>query len=256
MKTNRYEFAVRTVIGTREEQQDSVATLVQDDAFAAVVCDGMGGLEGGQKASRIVVDTLIDFIKNRDEAEPISSLYLRSIDILDERVFALIDDEGEKLNAGTTVVSVYIKDDSLFWMSVGDSRLYILRGDDIVTATRDHNYFLTLNAMPESFIPTDDDLAKGNALISYIGMGGVSIMDISNNPVALVPEDYILLTTDGLFKAIPDEKIKEIIRSSAPLAEKADRLLRTAEELSPENRDNISFVIISVKENNNEADQV
>ncbi len=254
MKNNRYEYAVRSVIGTRPEQQDCVDVLAEDSAFTAVVCDGMGGLEGGYKASKTVVDTLIEFIKNRDRSEPISSLYYRSIDILDEQVFSLIDSEGEKLNSGTTVVSTYIENDLLYWMSVGDSRLYILRGDDIVAATRDHNYFLTLNAMPEGFVPTEDDIAKGAALISYIGMGGVSIMDISNNPVALVPGDYILLTTDGLFKALDDEKIKEIIRSEQSVNVTADRLLAECEINAPETRDNISFVLISVKENGNEAD--
>lgn len=254
MKNNRYEYAVRSVIGTRPEQQDCVDVLAEESSFTAVVCDGMGGLEGGYKASRTVVDTLIDFVKNRDKKEPISNLYYRSIDILDEKVVSLIDSEGEKLNSGTTVVSTYIENDMLYWMSVGDSRLYILRGDDIVAATRDHNYFLTLNAMPDSFVPTEDDIAKGAALISYIGMGGVSIMDISNNPVALVPGDFILLTTDGLFKALPDEKIKEIIRSSESVNVTADRLLAECEMLAPDTRDNISFILISVKENNNEAD--
>ncbi len=253
---NKYEYAVRSVIGTREEQQDCVEVYCEDLAMLAVVCDGMGGMEGGQLASNTVVSTLIELFKERDRSEPISSFYLRSIDILDEKVVALIDSEGARLNAGTTVVSAYIEKYFLYWMSIGDSRMYLLRGDDIVAATRDHNYFLTLNAMPESFVPTADDIAQGSALISYIGMGGVSIMDISNNPIALVPDDYILLTTDGLFKALTDEDIKNTIRSDITVAEKADKLLEMAEKLAPESRDNISFVLISVKENSNETDKV
>lgn len=254
MRKYIYDYAERSVIGTREEQQDSLGVLNMDDAFAVVVCDGMGGLEGGFKASSASVETLLSLINSRDESESISSLYLRSIDILDERVYAFIDDEGRKLNAGTTVVSAFIENDELFWMSVGDSRLYIVRGNEIVRATRDHNYFLTLNAMPEGFVPSEEDISKGEALISYIGMGGVEIMDISTNPVAVVPEDFILLTTDGLYKAVPDEKIKEILLASSDIQKTADELIRTAEELSPDSRDNISFVLINIRENKNEAD--
>lgn len=257
----RFDVAVRTDIGTREEQQDAVETYAEPNALVAVVCDGMGGMAGGARASRAAAEGLITLVRTRDREESIPNLYLRSVDILDEEIYSFIDEEGERLNAGTTIVSVFISKDQLYWMSVGDSRLYILRGADMVQATRDHNFFLQLESLKDQFTPSDEDLEKGAALISFIGMGGVEVMDISANPIKLECGDTLLLTTDGLFKALTDEEIKTLLSAQATPAEIADRLLAAAAAAAPEIRDNVTFVLIQTqprteneKENDNETD--
>lgn len=60
----------------------------------------------------------------------------------DEEVRAMKTDEGTQiLGAGTTLASVVIEDDQLYWASVGDSHIYIIRGNDILCITKDHNFF-------------------------------------------------------------------------------------------------------------------
>lgn len=259
MKIGNLAYAVRSVIGDRDEQQDSVAVLAEEGSLLAVVCDGMGGLAGGALASSMAASTLVEIFKKRNVSEKVSDTYCYSVDVLDERISSLVDDEGERLNAGSTVVSVFVDGSDLNWMSVGDSRLYLLRGDDIVQATRDHNYFLRLNDMRqtigEEFKPTDGELAKGNALISFIGMGGIEIMDISMNPISLLPGDFALLTSDGLFKVLSDAEIKSIITEAVDVETAADRLLCTVEETCSEDKDNISFILINVEEEKENCDE-
>lgn len=255
----RYNVAVRTDIGTRDEQQDAVETYAEHGALAAVVCDGMGGMNGGSLASQSASKEMIELIKNRDASENIPDLFLRSIDILDERVSSIIDADGEKMNAGTTIVSVLIKKNKLYWMSVGDSRLYICRGDDMLQATRDHNYFLSLNSQNNELEPLEEELEKGPALISFIGMGGIEVMDISANPFELQAGDKLLLTTDGLVKALSDERIYKILSDfdAKKTSAVADKLLEEAIGAAPDMRDNISFVLIQTdmqEEKKNETD--
>lgn len=250
MSELRIDYAIKSDIGTRAEQQDTVSVYSPDKSFfAAAVCDGMGGLNGGAAASRLACEAFTETVRKREAEESISELLVRCVDIMDEKVFNLRDGDGARLNGGTTVVSVIIENGDLYWMSVGDSRLYMLRGDEFVQATRDHNYFLSLSEMPDDYVPSEDDVAKGNALISFIGMGGVDVLDVSNNPVKLYENDCILLTSDGLFKPLSDEEIAEILKSSDDLDLISEKFIEQCEKNSPAVRDNISFVIIKVRRN-------
>lgn len=244
----RIDHATKSDIGTRSEQQDTVCVCSSDSSFfAAAVCDGMGGLDGGAAASRLAAEVFADTVSSRNADESISELLVRCVDTMDEKVFNLKDSDGVRLNAGTTVVSVVIENGNLYWMSVGDSRLYMLRGDEFVQATRDHNYFLSLSEMPDDYVPGEDELAKGNALISFIGMGGVDVLDVSNNPVKLYENDCILITSDGLFKPLSDTVIAEILKSSDDLDLISERFIEECEKRSPSVRDNISFVLMKVR---------
>lgn len=240
-------YSLRNDIGTRDEQQDYAVCYSEPNFFAAVVCDGMGGLNGGYAAGKCAAETMIDLIKTRDKAENISNLFLNSVDILDERVSNLKNLSGERINAGTTLVSVVIEKGYLYWLSVGDSRLYLMRQNELVQATRDHNYSLVLNSMPQGYIPTQEEVLKKDALVSYIGMSGIEIMDISRNPILLVENDMILLSTDGLFKALTDIQIKSILTQNITAEETAEELLAAAEKTAPDIRDNITFVFIKFK---------
>lgn len=248
MSDLRIDYATKSVIGTRAEQQDAISVFsLSESFFAAAVCDGMGGLNGGAAASKLAVRAFNDTVGERKQEESISELLVRCVDTMDEKVFNLKGDDGKRLDAGTTVVSVLIENGDLYWMSVGDSRLYMLRGDEFVQATRDHNYFLSLSEMPDDYVPSEDDVAKGNALISFIGMGGVDVLDVSNNPVKLYENDCILATSDGLFKVLSDEQIAMILKSGDDLNLISERLIEECEKYSPYVRDNISFVLMKVR---------
>lgn len=240
-------YSLRSEIGTREEQQDYAICFNENNLFVAVVCDGMGGLEGGYAAGKCAAETFMDIIKKRDKTESMPSLLLRSVDILDEKVSNLNGVSAEKLNSGTTIVAVIIKNGMLYWLSVGDSRLYLMRQKELVRATRDHNYSLILNSMPQGYIPTEEEIQKKEALVSYIGIGGIEIMDISRNPVSLLENDKILLTTDGLFKSLTDEQIKLILSNDLDAENVADNLLEAATKSAPNSRDNSTFIFINYK---------
>ena len=105
------------------------------------------------------------------------------------------------------------------------------------------------NLIGDNFSPSQEDVAKGSALISFIGIGGVETMDISTNAVRLYAGDVILLSSDGLFKVLPDLQIQSLIMENPNIDEASDALLAAAEQAAPETRDNITFVIIQVGSN-------
>lgn len=249
MRKLNFQYAMKSVIGTREEQQDFAIYKEIAENFVAIVCDGMGGLNGGSVASKVAAETFIHTMENKGDDENIPQLLLRSVDIMDEKVFSLKNDQGAKLNAGTTFVAVVIENDNVYWLSIGDSRLYIMRNNEFMQVTRDHNYELILSSMPPNYVPSEDELNRKEALVSFVGMGGIEIMDLSQNPVKLLPGDKLLLTTDGLFKALPDNLIKAILDENSDAETTADKLITNAENNSIECRDNITLIYIDIKEN-------
>ena len=217
-----YEIAQKSIIGGREQQQDSLTVISESDKIFATVCDGMGGHEHGHAASNTATDTMTKLYLSKTAEDPYPEFFINAIDILDEKVLSLKSPEMRRLSAGTTIITAVISADNLFWMSVGDSRLYIVRKGSIVCVTRDHNYFLSLNQMMENGAiekaTYDDEAVKGERLISFIGMGGVQIFDVNDTPFKLLPGDTVLLCSDGLYKAVNDDEILRLVSNNNPAA--------------------------------------
>ena len=215
-----YETAQKSIIGRRDEQQDSCFVLHGGGKVFSAVCDGMGGHEHGRAAGAAAAATMKQLYLSKTDEEPYPDFFVRAIDILDEKVLSLKKSEEPKLSAGTTMLAVAIEGGDLFWLSVGDSRLYIIRGGSIARVTRDHNYFLSLDQMLKNGTIDEDDYngeaALGERLISYIGMGGVQIFDVNDIPFKLLPCDVVLLCTDGLYRAVQDDEILDMASNRCP----------------------------------------
>ncbi len=244
------EYELRTDIGTREDQQDCAGTHQADDLFLAVLCDGMGGHKGGALASFTVVK---EFLSSA-EAGSIDKLNVpESLIACAERANRLVrelrDEQGERLNAGTTLVSVVIDENKLYWLSAGDSRLYIVRGGKITQITKDHNYFYVLDRLlSEGRISAEKYRQKsrgGHALISFIGIPRLDIVDINLEPFILYPGDVLLLASDGLFKIMDNEDILRCIE--ARMDKSADELIDFIRRSENTSKDNSTFIIVGMR---------
>lgn len=141
------KIGISSIIGTREEQQDTVFELYKEPYYIAAVCDGMGGLCGGEVASRTAVEFLVqDFQSLGAEEDPTVFLKREAVK-LDEAVCQLTGEDGEPLEAGTTIVAAMIRSGKFYWMSVGDSRIFYITRNRIFSITREHNYRLTLDIL-------------------------------------------------------------------------------------------------------------
>jgi protein phosphatase len=242
-------MGISSIIGTREYQQDSVFGDVSGDKTLAIVCDGMGGLNGGEIASSTAAKILINDFFELDSFNDIPGFFRNEAIKMDRKVNALTTEDGKPLDGGTTIVSVIIDKDSLYWLSVGDSRIYIIRDREILPVNRDHNYRLILDEKlnngsitPEEYIAEE---AQAEALISYIGMGNVSLMDINETPLTLMEDDIILLCSDGLYKRLSDDVIYEWIKFEEPDMERAaKRLTDVVLKKTIKSQDNTSLVLL------------
>lgn len=247
----QYHVEARSYIGGREEQQDfAYVHLTQESAFA-VLCDGMGGATDGAVASATAVAVMRECYHAalaRCDQPDIPKLLLESMRLADQQVLCTM----EHGTGGTTMVAVCLMDGYLHWLSVGDSRLYISRPPEFIQATRDHNYSLRLDEMLERKDISEQlyrqERSKGDALISYIGMGGVSLFDLTRQGMPLRAKDRILLSTDGLFRIVTKDALQKHITADLPLVEKADRLMALVTEYKDQAiLDNTTFIMIEVQ---------
>jgi len=243
----KYSTAMKSIQGTREEQEDCAYKYINGQEVVAVVCDGMGGHDSGKLASNLTIQKFRELYEKKDPSEPFAEFYMNTVDILDELVYHLKNEEGTRAGAGTTFVAATVKGEDLSWLSVGDSRLYILRDNELVQATRDHNYFLRLNQMKHeneiSERQYNSEAAKGEALISFIGIGGIEIMDINHSPFKLRADDTVLLSTDGLFKALSDSEIKQCLHIE-DTEEALSALINKVEAKALRHQDNTTCILI------------
>ena len=135
-KKDNYDIAIFSGQGLRSSQQDRAYIAADDDNVFAIVCDGMGGFNGGQQASGTAVEAFLEFYQYYGTNTDVKSDWMRkAANRLDDIVYNLKDNEGNRLGAGTTLVSIEIKGNNLSWISIGDSRAYIKRGNELVQIT-------------------------------------------------------------------------------------------------------------------------
>ena len=143
-------------IGSRGNQQDSfgfsdpgAGRFLEHGGFVAIVADGMGGLAHGDAASQLAVKAFLEAYAAKMETEPIPDALERSVRAANQAVFDLAVSAGAPGDVGTTLVAVALRPDSLHWISVGDSAIYLSRGGQLNLLTTSHVYGRTLDARVE-----------------------------------------------------------------------------------------------------------
>lgn len=240
---------VSSIIGTRKTQQDSLFEKVDPARTLAIVCDGMGGMNGGELASETAVKILAEDVLSKTVIPNIPLFFKEEAIKLDKAVCALTGTDGQPLNGGTTIVAVIVEKNNLYWLSVGDSKIYIIRNKEIVAANREHNYRLRLDEEFKQGMITKEEYKEkekqAEALISYLGIGNISLMDINQAPFKLEENDIVILCSDGLYKRLPDEEICQLVYYEEPdMQRAANRLTDVVMKRTKKVQDNTSVILL------------
>ncbi len=249
----KYLIACDSFLGTRDEQQDSYCINANNNSVVAAVCDGMGGLSSGQMASDIATKKFSELFKVKLESTGFPAFFETAMDLLDEAVNTFGKQNTEAKKAGTTIVAIGIEGNKLYWLSCGDSRLYIVRNGEIVQVTTDHNYGAELDLLIERHKITREQYAKESpqreALMSFIGMGGIEIYDLNTQPFLLQNEDVLLLVSDGLYRRVSSNQILNIINNFGDPGDIVVNLLELASQDKKSTQDNTTIVAVKYKIN-------
>jgi serine/threonine protein phosphatase PrpC len=210
-------------IGRREDQEDAFgfAGCAPDggqDGGLVVLADGIGGLPQGGMASRLAVERVLAAYEGRHPDESPPATLRRALGAANQAVYDLACRGGGEM--GTTLVAALVQGEHLYWVSVGDSRLYLYRGADgsIIQCTQDHNYRGELLAQVAQGTLTREAAATtpdGDALTSFVGMAEIALVDCNLRPLTLVPGDRVLLCSDGVYGVLSADEMAAALGQEA-----------------------------------------
>ncbi len=241
-------LSASTMQGRREQQQDFYTSRQLPDRTIAIVCDGMGGLNGGSVASRHAATMLLEDLEKVSPTENMYAFFKQELEKLDDEIYSLKNPDGSRMGAGTTIVAVLLFGDELYWFSVGDSKLFYLRKNEMHCVTRAHNYAMRLDEMlKDNSIGEAEykrEANKGEQLISYLGMGMAELFDGNYSPFIMEDGDKILLCTDGLYRTVSPDEIRNILCMHETTEKLCTRLEKTVVNKNVKNQDNATWVIL------------
>jgi PPM family protein phosphatase len=217
------ELASLTDVGcSRENNEDSYGYWEPEDdaSFAAlgrlaIVADGMGGHEGGQVASRMAVEILAETYAA--SAEPESQK--RLLDALAEahRRIQRKAREDPLLSAmGTTCTAFALVNAQLYFVHVGDSRLYLLREGKLRPLTRDHTLIARLIEKGVIRPEEAENHPQKHVLTSALGVPDDIEIDFPPEPVPIQADDALLICTDGLWGQMNLNEMQQVTASQSP----------------------------------------
>ena len=203
-----------------------------------IVADGMGGHNAGDYASRYTVEQIVSVVGQSKETDP-AKIIREGIEQANTMLLARANEDITRKGMGTTVVVLAVCDNRLVVANVGDSRLYIVN-DGIRQITRDHSYVQEMVRMGEIDAEMAKDHPDKNIITRAIGVGEEVAIDFFEEEVR--HGDFVLMCSDGLTNMVEDDSIRNIIKGQRDIAEKAEKLVETANRNG--GKDNITVVVI------------
>ncbi len=221
-----------------------------------VVCDGMGGQEGGELASQLTIEAI------REQYAPATASAEQDVSGTDDQGFLpqtnrlaaavrhanrVVHEEAqsrpEYRGMGTTVVAALLQGRTLSIAHVGDSRLYLIRGDNIVPLTSDHS--LVAEQVRSGMLTEEQaqQSSQKHLLTRAVGIGPT--VDVELGEVPVKTHDILLLCSDGLTRGIDPPELLRTVRDTRDLPSASARLIELANARGGE--DNTTVVLVAVQ---------
>ena len=207
------------------------------------VADGMGGHDYGEVASHLALEAIIQHAETIAHAEPteLPAQLHQTIQDANAAILSQTVDQEARTRMGTTIVLATLHGDRLYFAHIGDSRLYLLRGELFTQLTRDHSLVQAMVDRGE-ITPEEAAIHPLRHQITRV-VGGDDYISPEIASQTLEPGDLVLLCTDGLSGVVPPETIRGILSGEGACQQKADALIQAA--LQAGGPDNITAVLVA-----------
>ena len=234
------EVGAKTDVGcVRTNNEDN---LGYDSRYGIyVVCDGMGGQAAGEVASKMGVDTVLNYFREGAKSgvypqigETVDSVSDRAnrlgsaIRLANEAIHQAATKHTAHSGMGSTIVSVLVDHNFFSVAHAGDSRIYLIRNGNIQQITRDHS--LVMEQVRRGLITVEEANASEmqNIIIRALGPEERVVPDLDD--MMAFPGDLLLLCSDGLTRHVADDGLLEIAQGTVTLSLMAERMIDAAKE--------------------------
>lgn len=247
-----YQVANLQGIGARESQEDSFAfvnamdvTRIRDNGLFAVLADGMGGMLDGKKVSEAAVAVLLEEFDRMDRQQDLGRQLRESVYRADSQLYGWFGGSG-----GTTLTACIFFEEKLYFASVGDSFLYLKRGNGIYRLNREQTYRQTLylrqieeGRLTPEYADRDPDAAR---LSEFLGSGSLGEIDGFQQPWTLHNGDLLLLCSDGIGGILTERELFGCLEEPAP-EQACKRMEQEIQKRGCVYQDNYTALVISCK---------
>lgn len=247
----------QTDVGRRRKLNED-NFLLDTEANLYAVCDGMGGHNAGEVASKMAIETLGAFIQKSHKEKEITWPYgldvnlsfdgnrlKTAIQLSNKKVFKAADNREDYTGMGTTVVAALVSGNVMTVGSAGDSRCYVLREGVLTQITRDDSWVSA--AWAEGILSADEIDKHPLRNVITKAVGAKESIEIEVVEHKLLPGDLAFLCSDGLHAMISDTRILEVLTPvPSGLEEAASKLIDAANEAG--GKDNVSVVLLRYTE--------
>ncbi len=250
----RLHFAKSDIGRKRAHNEDC---FVADGALGLyVVCDGMGGGNAGEVASRMAIETIVAHVRSSGRKRstaptappddpnltPATNQLMQAIHAANTEVFRASWEQPKYAGMGTTVAAARLSGHSLSVAHVGDSRVYLIREGVMQPLTADHSWVAEQVAQGYMTEEEAERSPRRNIVTRAVGVESTIDIDVIEMPV--FNGDLLLLCSDGLTRGVTSRDILRTLEQDADLREKADHLISLANEAGGD--DNVTVMLIVV----------
>lgn len=245
-----------TEIGSRKVQEDAVLVDVSAEQrhTICIVSDGMGGHNCGDVASRVAVDVAIEQIKQALSQDPtpaqVKDLLVAAAEHANQAIKDRVAQDRDTAGMGCTLLVTVFRPEGLYWLSVGDSPLYLHRGGRLHRLNQDHSLAPQIDQMVKVGLLSEEEATfhpDRNMLTSALTGGAISRIDAHPIAFDIRHGDIFLIASDGL-QFLSEAQIQSTV--SAHRHKTATALTRSVTDavmaLDAKDQDNIGLAVVKV----------
>lgn len=237
-------------IGGRKENQDSAGLKETKLGYLVVVCDGMGGMQGGSVASQLAVQTILETVASADKQSNPSMTLIKAIRNANMAIIEEGQNNPNLQGMGTTVTALLLTPYSALTAYVGDSRIYQLRKGKKVFRTFDHS--MVFEMVRKKVISEEQARlsAQSNVILKALGITPDIEVEIEERPY--LKGDRFILCTDGFWGAMPEDEFVRHLSENNPINKILDSTANVVESIgrnSGNEYDNLTAAILEMNSN-------
>lgn len=254
-----YDVATALSQGQRDSQEDAVIAdfPLDGEVGFAVLADGMGGHAAGDVASKIVVTEVFSEIKLQSgEAEHfeanLPNILSQAANTANECVRIHTEHHPGSHGMGATLVAPVLVREKLYWISIGDSPLYLFREGELLQINEDHSLAGQIDLLVQKGLmdrETAENHPDRHCLTSVLIGDQIAQIDCPKKPLTLKSGDIVIAASDGL-QFLENSEIEGLIqeRTRDGSADIARALIAALEALGDPHQDNVSVCVIKADE--------
>lgn len=251
------EAAGKTDVGlVRTNNEDNFGYDIQHGIF--VLCDGMGGQAAGELASKIAVDTMLNYFRTVKRhsvyadsipgtPEGISQRaksLANAVQLANQAIHEAAGNNPGQSGMGSTIVALYVEGKQFSIANVGDSRIYLIRGETIQQLTSDHS--LVMEQVRRGLMTMEEAEKSDMQNVIVRALGTEESVEADLADYEFQAGDIVLLCSDGLSHYVKESSILEVIRSRGDLNQACAELIETAKTRRSD--DNITCLLLRAVE--------